>query len=306
MQLGLKEMPSSGASEVGCLLKVDSLPLDFAQPLLANYPAMKIGQNAAVDSYIGALTDKSIEMIRAEPHCRDWVITAPPFIAAPAAANLLCWKTFKRLRSCLPASHRLELLDLHYASRESDVQDEADFKLRYEYSNNSLDQRIKERGRLRDNIAEHESALVGRGIIVINDIRVTGTQQIFMQKSFNAIAVKILKWLYLIEIESQLGLEQPGIEHQINTSRLQSLDEFITELSDSEHRFTARCISRIFAYSMDDFLAVLHALEVDKVRDLARLVKGERRFSGDYFRDKYNYLRSLVKPKGLSGSQEGK
>lgn len=287
-------MPALPTSQVGCLLKIDSLPLDFDQPLLANYPAMKIGEATAVAGYIDALVHKALQMMRSDPQYREWVLTAPPFIAAPAAANLLCWRTFEQLRSRLPDDYRLKLLDLHYASDESDVQDEADFKLRYEYSNNNLEQRIQERGRLRDDISRHAAQLSGRGVIIINDIRVTGTQQKFMQQSFDAVEVGTLKWLYLVEIDPKLGIKHPGIEHQINTSRLQSLDEFIHLLSSRGHRFTARCISRIFAYSFDDYQRVLHSLDITKLTELAKLAKGERRFGGDYFREKYNYLQSLT------------
>ncbi len=278
-----------------CLKRIDSLPVDFDQALFAHYPAMKMGVNSAVDTYIDPLADRVKKAMSAHPKCKDWVITAPPYLALPAAANLLCWKLAEVLKANLPDGNSLVMRDLHYASVESGVSDERDFKLRYEYSNNTVEERVKERSRLKDDIHQHSEDFAGKGVLVINDIKVTGTQQQHMTQSFERVQPAHIEWLYIFEVDIELGIQHPEVEHQINSSRLQAMHEYQQLICADDTQHTARCISRLYSHALNDFKILVDALGVEKRTYLLALIKAERRFDGDYFAEKTAYLEQTAK-----------
>ena len=284
-------LQNQGSKSVLCLKQLGQLPVDFTDPLLIQYPAMKLGVLPAVDFYLDALAERVGEIINASPSINKWVLTGPPLIKAPAAANLLCWRLYRHLQLRLSGRVILSMVDLHFLGTSEQIMDQQDFKLRYEYSNNSLEQRIKERSRLRDDIHLHEQDFSGNGVIVINDIRVTGTQQEHMNTSFGRVKPALIKWLYILEVENQLGINHPQIEHQINSSRFDTFDDFVELLTSADHRFTARCISRIFNYDTNDFFSLLSALSDQKRQSLYELAIGEGRFEGEFFADKFKLLK---------------
>lgn len=282
---------SEDINDVSSLLQVNQLPVDFSDPLIDKYPAMKIGVLSAVDFYIDLLADKVLTIIEAFPGIDHWVLTAPPLIKAPAAANLLCWRLYDHLDSKISNRITLSAVTLQFIGDSQEIADETDFKLRYEYSRNSLDERIRERNRLKDDINLRGREFSNKGVIVINDIKVTGTQQEHMKNSFDKVSPAALKWLYILEVDKALGIEHPEIEHQINSSRLNTLDEFINVLKSENHRFTARCISRVFSYSLDEFGRLLNEINDQKKQELYALAEEEGRFSGAFFSDKFSRLR---------------
>ena len=287
-------------SSTHCLQRVDGLPIDFEEALLAHYPAMKLGVVASVDFYIDKLATLSKQVMFDNADCKNWAITAPPFITAPAAANLLCWKLYSNLQKSLSGKYNLSLVDLHYTSDPSGIKGERDFKLGYEYSSNSVEERVKERSRLKDNINSHEKEFFDKGVLIVNDIRVTGTQQEFMHQSFQKVSPARLHWLYILEVDKQLGAKHPQIENQINSSSLQSLDEYQQVLSSDETRYTARCISRLFTHNQNQFRSLLTELNSDKQKLILKYAIGEKRFNGHYFDEKMSILQAMCE----SGERE--
>ncbi len=282
---------SEGINNVWSLLQINQLPVNFSDPLIHQYPAMKIGVLSAVEFYIELLANKVMKLIDDCPSITEWVLTAPPLIKAPAAANLLSWRLHDHLRSRISKRVTLSAVTLQFIGDSEQIVDEKDFKLRYEYSRNSLDERIKERSRLKDDIGHRGDDFFNKGIIVVNDIKVTGTQQEHMKNSFDKVNPAALNWLYVVEVDKTLGVEHPEVEHQINCSRLNTLEEFIDVLKSDDHHFTARCISRVFNYNLDQFDHLLNQLGDRKKRELYELAAGEGRFSGAFFRDKFSRLK---------------
>ncbi|MGH1542850.1 MAG: phosphoribosyltransferase family protein [Arenicella sp.] len=284
------------SARVSSLKKIDSLCVDFEQAVFTYYPAMKLGVDTAVNFYIDKLLVLAKRAMLKRPAVKDWVITAPAYNTAPAAANLLCWKLFAALQKSLPEMYTVSLVDLRLDRELMEINDEKDFKRYYEYSNNSVEDRIRERRKLHskaDDICRHRESFSGRGVIVINDIKVTGTQQEFMSQSFSKVAPACLDWLYIMNVDQELGKVNPGIEHQINNSSIQTLNEFKAVLRSSETQYTARCISRLFTYDMDDFQLLLESLDPEKQQNILDYAIGEGRFEGAYFIEKLNVLKAF-------------
>lgn len=281
---------------VGALRKIEALPVDFEHELFAQYPAMKLGVTDAVEFYVDKLVALAQSAVKEHPDCKHWVITAPPFNTAPAAANLLCWRVYQELGQQMPADTDLSLLDLHLDVASMEIKNEADFKRYYEYSNNSVEERVKERSLLHgeaDDIVRHQAELADRGVFVVNDIKVTGTQQDFMNKSFEQVGPRAVQWLYILEIDKQLGIENPQIENRINNSSIQTLEEFRALLCNDSTRYTARCITRLFTYEVEEFQSLLESLSADQLQTVLRYAVGEGRFQQGYFEDKFKLLETI-------------
>ena len=287
---------STVSNHLQCLQTIDSLPLDLSRPLFFHYPTMKLGVSSAVDFYIDKLVDLALQSMLKAPECLDWVITAPLFNTAPAAANLLCWKMYKSLLKVLPKERHLSLVDLHLSPQRMKINSKKDFQTYYEYSSNSLEQRVKERSQLHqgsDDIVVKGDDFVGKGVLIINDIKVTGTQQMFMTRSFEKVKPASLHWIYIFEVDKALGVKHPQVESQINNSRVQSLEEFSDVICSDDTHQTARCVTRLFTYEMNDFEVLIKQLSARKRQTFFHYATEEGRFKGDYFIDKYTVLKKL-------------
>ncbi len=292
----LKHAENTVPSYLRCLRTIDSLPLDLSEALFVHYPSMKLGVSSAVDFYIDKLVGLALQSMQETPECLDWVITAPLFNTAPAAANLLCWKMYKKLSVSLPKGRELSLVDLHLSPQRMTINSKKDFKTYYEYSSNSVEQRVKERSQLHkgsDDIIDQGDAFTGKGVLIVNDIKVTGTQQMFMSQSFEQVNPNSLHWIYIFEVDKSLGIKHPQVEAQINNSSVQSLDEFSDVICSIETHQTARCVTRLFTYDMDDFKTLIKRLPTQKRQIFFHYATEEGRFEGDYFIEKYRVLRGL-------------
>ena len=105
---------SQGSNSVLSLKQLNRLPVDFTDPLLIQYPAMKLGVLSSAEFYIDALADRVGEIIKASADINKWVLTGPPLIKAPAAANLLCWRLYHHLQLRLTGRASLSVVDLHF------------------------------------------------------------------------------------------------------------------------------------------------------------------------------------------------
>ncbi len=287
---------SEPIASVSSLQKIDQLAIDLEQDLFAHYPAMKLGRNEEVSFYAGQLATVANNLIKETGDCYDWVLTGPPYNVIPAAANLMAWRVYDLLKQSLNFRYQLAIVNLRLPKKTMVINNAQEFKTYYEYSNNSIQERIKERAKLHqgsDDIIEHEKDFSGRGVIVINDIKVTGTQQRFMQQSFAQVCPAHLHWLYVFDVDEDLGKSDPKIEHRINHSKLQTVNEFSEVICSENIEYTARCISRLFAYEVTEFEILLHQLNANKRAVLLDLAIREGRFKGDFFSEKIGILEAL-------------
>jgi hypothetical protein len=287
---------SEPIASVSCLQKIDQLAIDLEQDLFTHYPAMKLGLDEDVSFYARKLAKVANNIIKKTEDCYDWVLTAPPYNAIPAAANLMSWRVYDLLKESLNSRQQLSIANLRLPKKSMVINNAQEFKTYYEYSNNSIQERIKERTKLQqnsDDIIKHKQDFCTRGVIVINDIKVTGTQQRFMQQSFAQVGPAHLHWLYVFDVDADLGKIDPKIEHRINHSKLQTLNEFIEVICSEKIEYTARCVSRLFAYETTDFEFLLHQLGAKRRALLLDLATREGRYDGDFFSEKIVLLEAL-------------
>ena len=132
----------------------------------------------------------------------------------------------------------------------------------------------------------------GRSVIIINDINVTGTQQSFIQKTLDELQVKACFWLYIFNVEKSLGTRHPEVEHQINNSQINDLDTYAAILADTQTQHTARCITRLFNESFDNFSYLIESLDKETCVRIYQLAQHEGRYSSALFNEKMALLAS--------------
>ncbi len=275
-------------STVHVLHQISALPLPFEQPLFRHYPGMKLGQPQNLDFFSQQLGAVAQQLVRQAPQ-QEWVLTAPPYFRLPAAANLLAERVGQILQQQGLAAR---LQPLRLLPGKQGMRNAEEFSNAYNYSKNTLAQRVAERERVQRMLDTSglASSMTGRAVIVINDINVTGTQQKFIQQTLDQLQVACVHWLYIFQVEPVLAACHPETEHQINTSQLADRESYAAVLNDPATQITARCISRLFneeTAAFGQILACLTPQAQQRVRHLAQL---EERYDSAIFAEKMALL----------------
>ena len=282
------------SDRITSLWKITDVPVDFNASHLTLYSTMKLGLDSSVAYYSALLSETAKKLIEKHPEVQSWVLTAPPFERLPSAANLMMWWIYRDLKEQLSESCSLSAVDLHlnnYAINTS-----KDFESLHFYSRGSVQEREKHRSRLMDTVDDitlYCQQLSGRGIIVINDIKVSGSQQKFLQEYLSEASPLFVHSLYILEVEESIGQQYPQLEYDLNKSRMKSLADFGKLLNAGNVHFTARCIGDLFACEMEEFKSLLEALSPDRQARILELVSSESRYFGQYFSDKIRFLQRL-------------
>jgi hypothetical protein len=262
---------------------------------------MKMGDKQAIDFYSLKLVAQIKATITNTPHCRQWVITAPPMLHIPSAANLIAQKTYHYLHSDILYKSRVSLVELKFQQSDMIAYTKPSQLPFVQYCASSTKQRIAQRKRTLerehvDDIIRQAEQFADRGVIVVNDIKVTGTQQKFMQSSFEQTQFMQLHWLYIFEVDTPLGQSTPQIEQQINFSTLKSLDEFSELVCFAQIDFTAKCLVRLFALNDSQFTAILKVMSDQRVHQLLLITLAEGLEYIAYFASKIVILKQLCQP----------
>ena len=277
------------------LYQIASLPIALDDPVFTHYSRMKMGVHKDLDFFAEKLADRAYELIEANPQHDSWVLTAPHYHAIPAAANFLCQRVHTLLQARPVMGKQISMVELQLPPQSATIHNAEDYRLHFEYSRNTVEDRIKERELLyRDacNIVQKKPQFEHKAIIVINDIKVTGTQQKFMLASFDRINVATIYWLYILEVDAAIGLQEPHIEHSINHAGIRSMDELKDIINNHDISYTARCMSTIFTYEIQDFGRLLNSLSPSHITRIYRLASNDETYNGEFFREKLSLLKN--------------
>jgi hypothetical protein len=250
---------SSGLTSA--LHTITSPALDPQDPLFQQYPSMKLGVRESVRFYANLLVPVAEKIIASLPETTDWVLTAPPLYAIAAGANLLAQAMFPALRDRLPSHKSLRFVDLRYALPMAPSNAHL---LGEDYSSSDVAARIRNRHRLhegegapRPDAADFE----GRAVLFINDINVTGTQQMYVQRTLDTVHPASIHWLYIFQVDPDLGRSNPGIEYALNFLNLATFEEFAEVMTNADIDYTSRCVSRLFSYPIETLEPLFRSLD---------------------------------------------
>ena len=125
----------------------------------------------------------------------------------------------------------------------------------------------------------------------MNDIKVTGTHQRYMQQAFAKVDPPQICWLYILAIDREIAEAEPEVEYAINHSRIASFEEFADLIATHNLEYTSRCITRLLCYELSKLAKLFQMLDVGRKKAILELATAEGRFSGDYFKEKIDLLK---------------
>ena len=246
---------------------IDRLPLDPGFPLFRHYAAMKVGVRESV-RYYASLLAAAAERIMAESGSAGWVVTAPPLYVLPAGANLMAWELCRMLA--------LRSVDLRYTLPYADAGPT-------DYSATSVESRVANRRELHEGEGRPRpdpQDFHGREVLCVNDINVTGTQQRFLEQTLAPLQPAGIHWLYVVQVEPELGRSHPEVENALNTLHLATTEEFADVLARADIDYTSRCMARLFRLSGDELEGLLRSLDTERRARLYRLACEEGKYAG--------------------------
>jgi len=276
-------------ADIWSLYRVTEYPLDLSNPVYSEYPFLKLGVAGSVRHYAEKLTPVVQEIIAAHPGYTGWVLTAPPCHRLPAAANLLCWDIYKRLQHLAPARN-ISVVDLKRPPGDTVLENAKDFSNYNDYSKYTWQERAALKSK--HDFLVREENFRNRGIVFINDINVTGSGLAYISETFATVYPDPLHWVYIIDCDESVGRAWPQLENEINSFAIPTLRDFGAVLAREDIRHTAKCISKLFTYSVDELEQLLAMLGQDQRSRLWNAVLEEGLYHGEFFKEKLDLLRA--------------
>jgi len=294
IQVGRENLTTTQQTSLRSLRIIEKLPIDYSDDFFGHYPRLKLGVTESVDYYGAQLSRLAEDIItQSLPGPTDWVMTGPAYNVLPGAPNLLCSYIYEDLKNKLPDSITLSLVHLRVETDDLEIKDSESLNKYHNYSTFTQQERNQLYKESREPLIEPRD-FRGRSILFVNDIKVTGTQQRYMQQGFAKVDPPQICWLYILAIDREIAEAEPEIEYAINQSSLASFEEFADLLATHNLEYTSRCITRLLSYELSKLAKLFQILDVGRKQTILELATAEGRFSGDYFKEKIDLLKRCV------------
>jgi hypothetical protein len=260
-------------TEALALHRITALPLDLGDPFYARYTFLKLGVADAVDFYATRLATMVEGWMASQPQPADWVLTAPAYHAIPSAANLLCEDVHALL------GNRFAMVEIRHSRVDPGALGARELKRWEDYSRLGWQERVASRARS-DSLALDDHSFAGRSVLFVNDINVTGAQRRGMADYFARVRAARVVWVSVIDVDEEIGKQEPQLEFALNTSRSLSVEELGRLLAGPGVRFTSKGMGRLFAYEPPDLDRILAIVGAERRATILRLARDEGRFDG--------------------------
>lgn len=289
--VGGENLTTTQQTSLRSLRIIEKLPIDYSDDFFGHYPRLKLGVTESVDYYGAQLSRLAEEVItQSLPGPTDWVITGPAYNVLPGAPNLLCSYIYEDLKNKLPDSITLSLVHLRVETDDLEIKDSESLNKYHNYSTFTQQERNQLYEQSREPLIEPRD-FRGRSILFVNDIKVTGTHQRYMQQAFAKVDPPQICWLYILAIDREIAEAEPEVEYAINHSRIASFEEFADLIATHNLEYTSRCITRLLCYELSKLAKLFQMLDVGRKKAILELATAEGRFSGDYFKEKIDLLK---------------
>ena len=115
-----------------------------------------------------------------------------------------------------------------------------------------------------------------------------------MQQYFDRAGAACVRWLYVIDVNRDIGKSNPRIESQINDAPFEDL---LRTVSCERIQFTGKCVQKLMDLGVAELGKVLEALSEERRRRLLELSVWNGYDTRDGFRDRMELLRSYASKK---------
>ena len=275
---------------------IKQLPIDFSDDFFRHYVRLKLGVIESV-VYFGAQLSRLVEdVITQSPTGHtDWVINGPAYNVLPGAPNLLCSYICEDLKNKLPDSVTLSLGKLREETPDLEIKNSESLNSFHNYSTFTQRERTQFYEHAPEPSIEPRDFL-GRSILLLNDIKVTGTHERYLRRFFAKLDPPQICSLYVLVIDRAIAEAQPELEHAINYSSIASFEEFADLLATEHLKYTPRCITRLLSEEVSNLEKLFQMLDEGRRKTILELVTAEGRFNGKYFKEKIDLLKRYEVP----------
>ncbi len=291
---GRENLTTAQQTSLRSLRTIETLPIDYSDDFFGHYPRLKLGVTESVDYYGAQLSRLAEDVItQSLPGPTDWVIAGPAYHVLPGAPNLLCSYVYEDLKNKLPDSFTLSLTRLRVETDNLEIKDAESLNSYHNYSTFTQQERSQLYEQAPGPLIELGD-FRGGSILFVNDISVTGAHQRYMERAFAKVDSPQICWLYVLAIDREIAETEPEIEYAINHSSIASFEEFADLLATHNLEYTSRCITRLLSYELPQLAKLFQMLDLGRKKAILELATAEGRFSGDYFKEKIDLLRTCV------------
>jgi PRTase ComF-like len=231
--------------------------------LLEHYSRFKLGFLESIDIYARALAPVLQKRVERDTDDTRWLVTGPPRMAVPAAANILAERVVRQLTP----HDRILLHELRKTSDVDRFPTDHYGGMDVEARRSAL-LRSSERWRLDERFS-------GAAVLVINDVCVTGAQEQMLRHFFIDLGARRVHWQYVFEVEALARHRASHIETALNESTISSADDFVRAAHGAELRITSKLLWRLFSWDDERFGQALVALGATRRREILDLLRKE-------------------------------
>jgi orotate phosphoribosyltransferase len=226
---------------------------------LSHYSEFKYGRRDIAERYGSAMAELLIAHF-ADESCEPIVVIGTPYKRVPNAARMLAISAERHMRTAgLPTSysyiyqHRLAAGD--YSALPQRVRD----------------QRNKQKKRYVD-----PDDFAGKRVVVIDDIRITGSIEHSIMTLLDDIAVLSTTIVNLVRLDPDVALREPHLEERLNHSAVAGLPDLLRLMRDSDQFvLTTRAVKFILQSESSDLSRFLGWLNPAQILELYEAIVDE-------------------------------
>lgn len=189
------------------------------------------------------------------------VITASAYKMLPTAARSLVQVIHDRLHADgykidSGRIHRLNLTNGDYAAMSTEERESA----------------MRQNG-----IHIDEELFLGRHVIVVDDIKITGAHERSIREMFTGRAILSLTHIYVVQMDPRLVAEDPTAEDTLNRAWVNGLDQLseLIRANPSEYLFNARTVKLILSSEPAELCNFLDTLTTEHIQKLYEGATGD-------------------------------
>jgi hypothetical protein len=230
----------------------------------SKYSLLKFGHRASINDYANKLFSLVLELHNSDAiNINNSVILIGPYQFIDTASSLLTKQTISLLNQY--AKNTNNLMEICHSKVNRKTTYFTDYALMSKEDRYNL---IKN-----DSFIVDYDAIGSKDIIIIDDIRISGTHEDIMYNIFKDGGFQnTINFIFLAEVERNEF--DPKIEHFFNSKTISNVKDLIPYITSDSLDFTTRGVKMILSQSQHEFIDFIAKISIDNMEELRKLAIG--------------------------------
>lgn len=230
----------------------------------SKYSLLKFGHRSSIIEFANKLFFLILKLHNSNAiNINNSIILIGPYQFIDTAASLLTKRTISLLNQY--AKNTNNLMEICYSKVDRKTTYFTDYALMTKEDRYNL---IKN-----DSFVVDYPAIGSKDIIIIDDIRISGTHEDIMYNIFKDGGFKnTINFIFLAEVERNEF--DPKIEHFFNSKTISHARDLIPFINNGSLDFTTRGVKMIFSQSESEFVEFISKISIDIMEELLKLAMG--------------------------------